>query len=120
MVRIHFRWKNFFICFAISLGALAYGYLAAIISTTMGKPAFLMYMGLGDESGGVFHDKENLQGAITSVFQVFCPLFFTQCMLTARPALLLAVSVVAISPIPTDGKQEWSIAPCFRFLVQQD
>lgn len=69
-VTIHFRWKNFFICFAISLGALAYGYLAAIISTTMGKPAFLMYMGLGDESGEVFHDKENLQGAITSVFQV--------------------------------------------------
>ncbi|KAH8702278.1 general substrate transporter [Talaromyces proteolyticus] len=66
--RLPFRWKNFFICFAISLGALAYGYLAAIVSTTLGKPAFLEYMGLGDEKG-VFPNKENLVGAITSIFQ---------------------------------------------------
>lgn len=69
-VKLHFRWKNFFICVAISLGALAYGYISAIISTTLAKPDFLVYMGLGDESGTIYPDKENLEGAITSVFQV--------------------------------------------------
>ena len=64
------RWKNFFICFAVCLGSLAYGYISAIIGTTLGKPAFLVYMNIGDEQGAYFPDKENLVGAITSVFQV--------------------------------------------------
>jgi hypothetical protein len=64
------RWFNFFICFAVSVGALAYAYISAIIGTTLGKPAFLVYMGVGNADGDVFPDKENVVGAITSVFQV--------------------------------------------------
>lgn len=64
------RWSNFFICFAVSVGALAYAYISAIIGTTLGKPAFLVAMGLGNAEGKIFPDKQNLVGAITSVFQV--------------------------------------------------
>ena len=41
-------WRNFAICYLISLAMLAMGYPSAIISTTLAQPSFLMYMGLLD------------------------------------------------------------------------
>ncbi|KAI9752419.1 MAG: hypothetical protein M4579_005643 [Chaenotheca gracillima] len=63
------RWKNFFICFAIALGNLCFGYTSSITSPTFAKPEFLTYMNIGDTSGAFYPDKENVVGAITSVFQ---------------------------------------------------
>jgi hypothetical protein len=64
-----FRWYNFWICFAVAVGTVAFGYPSAIIGSTLGKAAFLEYMGLGD-ADGVFPSKQGLTGAITGVFQV--------------------------------------------------
>jgi hypothetical protein len=65
-----FRWRNFWICFAISLGQIAFGYPSSIISTTLGQPAFLLYHGLITPEGLPGNNSENLIGATSGVFQV--------------------------------------------------
>lgn len=39
---------NFFVCFLISLGQIAFGYPSSVISVTLAQPPFLSYMGLLD------------------------------------------------------------------------
>jgi hypothetical protein len=67
------KWRNFWICFSISLGQVAFGYPSSIIGTTLGQPAFLLYMGLITPEGLLTHNANNLIGATSGVFQVlFC------------------------------------------------
>lgn len=65
-----FMTLNFWICFAISLGQIAFGYPASIIATTLGQPAFLLYMGLVKEDGSMGGNANALIGATSGVFQV--------------------------------------------------
>lgn len=61
---------NFFICFLISLGQLAFGYPAAIIGTTLAQPSFLIYMGLLDvtqDPPALAPQAEGLIGAMSGV-----------------------------------------------------
>ncbi|KIW35050.1 uncharacterized protein PV07_01776 [Cladophialophora immunda] len=44
----HWSAWNFFICFMVSLGQIAFGYPASIIGVTLAQPSFLVYMGLLD------------------------------------------------------------------------
>ena len=39
---------NFFICCLVSIGSIAFGYPASIISVTLAQPSFLVDMGLLD------------------------------------------------------------------------
>jgi len=64
------NWRNFWLCFAVSLGQLAFGYPASIIGTTLGQPAFLLYMGIIDEKGLPTTNADQLEGAMSGVFQV--------------------------------------------------
>jgi hypothetical protein len=65
------NWRNFYICFLISLGLIAFGYPSAIISTTLGEPSFLLYMGLLDSTTlELTENADGLIGAMSGVFQV--------------------------------------------------
>lgn len=44
----HWSGWNFFICYMVSLGQIAFGYPASIIGVTLAQPSFLIYMGLLD------------------------------------------------------------------------
>jgi hypothetical protein len=63
------KWRAFWICFSVSMGQLAFGYPASIIGTTLGQPAFLIYMGLVNAEG-LTKEAEQLIGAMSGVFQV--------------------------------------------------
>ena len=66
-----FNWYNFFICFLVSLGQVAFGYPASIIGTTLGEPSFLVYMKLFDlKSEALTSNANQLIGAMSGVFQV--------------------------------------------------
>lgn len=65
-------WRNFWICFSISLGQVAFGYPSSIIGTTLGQPAFLLYMGLVTPEGNVTPHATRYIGATSGVFQVCC------------------------------------------------
>lgn len=56
-------------CFLVSLGTISFGYPAVIVASTLAKPSFLKYMGLGDENG-IYPHKQDMAGTITSLFQV--------------------------------------------------
>jgi hypothetical protein len=43
-----FNGWNFFICYLVSLGQIAFGYPASIIGVTLAQPSFLIYMKLLD------------------------------------------------------------------------
>lgn len=58
-------WRNFFLCFGLSLGQFGFGYPASIISFTLSNPDFLEYTGLQDAQGL----NEGLVGATNGVFQ---------------------------------------------------
>lgn len=67
----HFNGYNFWVCFLVSLGQLAFGYPASIIAVTQAQPPYLIYMGLMDASTGKFiGNAEELIGATSGVFQV--------------------------------------------------
>lgn len=59
-------------CFLISLGAIAMAYPSSIVASTLAKPSFLQYMGLGDENG-IYEGKQGEVGTITALFQVSNP-----------------------------------------------
>lgn len=61
--------NGFITCFLISLSTIGFGYPSVIVASTLAKPAFLKYMGLGDENG-IFDGKEGMAGTITGLFQV--------------------------------------------------
>jgi len=66
-----FTWYNLGICFLISLGQLAFGYHASIISTTMGQPSFLLYMKLVDpETFLPTSTASSIEGAMSGIFFV--------------------------------------------------
>lgn len=44
----HWSAWNFFVCYMVSLGQIAFGYPASIIGVTLAQPSFLIYMGLLD------------------------------------------------------------------------
>lgn len=69
-----FTWYNLGICFLISLGQLAFGYNASIISTTMGQPSFLLYMKLVDpETFLPTSTASSIEGAMSGIFFVRPP-----------------------------------------------
>jgi hypothetical protein len=66
-----YNWRNFWICFLVSLGQWAFGYPASIIGTTLGEPSFLIYMGILDPKTGLpTKAGPQLEGAMSGVFQV--------------------------------------------------
>ena len=66
-----FNWRNWFVCFLVSLGQIAFGYPSAIIGTTLGEPSFLIYMNVLDPETETFTPKgAQLVGAMSGVFQV--------------------------------------------------
>ncbi|RVX73980.1 hypothetical protein B0A52_02870 [Exophiala mesophila] len=65
-------WYNFWICFLVSLGMLAFAYPASIIATTLAQPSFLIDMGLLDvtqDPPALAPNANALIGAISGVFQ---------------------------------------------------
>jgi len=67
----HFNPWNFFICWLISLGQIAFGYPASIIGVTLAQPSFLVYMGLLDpKTAELTPGADQLIGATSGVFQV--------------------------------------------------
>jgi len=67
----HFNGYNFFICWLVSLGQIAFGYPASIIGTTLAQPSFLVYMKLVDPATGeLAKNADQLIGATSGVFQV--------------------------------------------------
>lgn len=68
----HWNYYNFFICWLVSLGQIAFGYPASIIGPTLGEPSFLIYMKLLDVTKVPpveRHDADSLIGATSGVFQ---------------------------------------------------
>ncbi|OQU97101.1 hypothetical protein CLAIMM_03092 [Cladophialophora immunda] len=60
---------NFFICFLVSLGQVAFAYPASVISVTLAQPSFLIYMGLLDPTtGALSHNANGIIGAMSGVF----------------------------------------------------
>lgn len=66
---------NFLVCFLVSLGQIAFGHPASIISMTLGEPPFLLYMGLIDAEGNETSNAEALIGTFSGIFQVPTLLF---------------------------------------------
>ena len=67
-----FSWRNFLICFLVSLGQIAFGYPASVIGVTLGEPSFLIYMNLLDltvDPPVVTANANQLIGAMSGVFQ---------------------------------------------------
>jgi hypothetical protein len=70
IIKRKMNWRNFWICFSISMGQLAFGYPSSIIGTTLGQPSFLLYMGLITPEGLETDNANGLIGATSGVFQV--------------------------------------------------
>lgn len=71
--RSQFNPYNFLVCFLVSLGQIAFGHPASIIGTTLGQPAFHVYMKLVDANGKPTADSESLIGTMNGIFQVSHP-----------------------------------------------
>lgn len=66
----HFNGYNFFICWLVSCGQIAFGYPASIIGTTLAQPPFLVYMKLIDPATGeLAKNADQLIGATSGIFQ---------------------------------------------------
>lgn len=63
-------WKQFWICFLVCLGQVAFGYPASVIGVTLAQPSFLVYMNLLDAEGNFTNESNALIGAMSGVFQV--------------------------------------------------
>lgn len=68
--RSTFKWQNFATCLLLSFGFFIFGYFDGIISTTLTKPSFLMYMDLIDADGNATPNSAGLTGGTTGTFQV--------------------------------------------------
>lgn len=63
------KWSTFFLTFLITLGQWCFGYPASVISTTLGEPPFLEYMGLVDTNTGELTPRgQTLGGATNGAF----------------------------------------------------
>lgn len=67
-LRSQFNPYNFWVCFLVSLGQVAFGYPASVIGVTLAQPPFLVYMGLVDENGPT-ENSEALIGTMNGLFQ---------------------------------------------------
>ncbi|OAL40054.1 hypothetical protein AYO20_00472 [Fonsecaea nubica] len=68
----HWSAWNFFICWMVSLGQIAFGYPASIIGVTLAQPSFLVYMGLLDvtqDPPAMTPGADQKIGAMSGVFQ---------------------------------------------------
>lgn len=66
----HFSAYNFYVCFLVSLGQIAFGYPASIIGVTSAQPPYLIYMGLMDpETLEYTPNADSLIGATSGIFQ---------------------------------------------------
>ncbi|KIW88752.1 uncharacterized protein Z519_10799 [Cladophialophora bantiana CBS 173.52] len=68
----HWSAWNFFICWMVSLGQIAFGYPASIIGVTLAQPSFLVYMGLLDVTQDppvMTPGADQKIGAMSGVFQ---------------------------------------------------
>ncbi|KAK5096994.1 hypothetical protein LTR70_002203 [Exophiala xenobiotica] len=66
----HFNAWNFFICYLVSLGQIAFGYPASIIGVTLAQPPFLVYMKLYDPvAAELTPGADQLIGACSGIFQ---------------------------------------------------
>ncbi|KAK3051568.1 hypothetical protein LTR09_007223 [Extremus antarcticus] len=64
-----FTWYNLRVCFLISLAPLAFGYCVSIVSSTLGQPSFLLYMGLVDpETFEPTKNASSIEGAMSAMF----------------------------------------------------
>ena len=80
-----YNWRNFWICFLVSLGQIAFGYPSSIIGTTLGEPSFDIYMGILDSTGKAYTSNgAQLEGAMSGVFQVSKTQQFYDMRLTPR------------------------------------
>ncbi|KAK5311755.1 hypothetical protein LTR93_011615 [Exophiala xenobiotica] len=61
----HYKTSTIFMVCGVSWGSAAYGYSASVISTTIGQPTFLKYMGLDDATNST-----QLLGASNALFFV--------------------------------------------------
>lgn len=68
--RSQWSWKQFIICFVVSMGTIGFSYPASIIGTTLAQPSFLMYMSLLTAQGEFSSQGNALIGAMSGVFQV--------------------------------------------------
>ncbi|KAK5047104.1 hypothetical protein LTR84_007047 [Exophiala bonariae] len=62
-------WKQFFICFVICMGQVAFGYPASVIGVTLAKIPFLTYMNVVNAEGQFTSQGNALIGAMSGVFQ---------------------------------------------------
>jgi hypothetical protein len=71
-VKSQFNFYNFYVCFLVSLGQIAFGYPASIIGVTLAQPPFLVYMGLVNPVTGLMtHNADALIGTMNGLFQVY-------------------------------------------------
>lgn len=76
-----FTWYNLRVCFLISLAPLAFGYCVSIVSSTLGQPSFLLYMGLVDpETFEPTKNASSIEGAMSAMF------FVRQCLQYENPS----------------------------------
>lgn len=68
--RSQFNAYNFLVCFLVSLGQIAFGHPASVIGSTLGQPAFHIYMKLVDAKGNPTPNSEALIGTMNGIFQV--------------------------------------------------
>ncbi|KAH8697922.1 general substrate transporter [Talaromyces proteolyticus] len=113
--------NGFISCFLISLGTIAFGYPSVIVASTLAKPSFLKYMGLGDENG-IYHDKEGMAGTITSVFQAGAVVgILCGCEISDRfgrkNALLYCSIISIIGGIGVTAAQNMAMLLVFRFFA---
>jgi len=79
----HFNAWNFFICYLVSLGQIAFGYPASIIGVTLAQPPFLVYMGLIEPTTAeLTKGADQLIGACSGIFQVYTLKFCQEHQLT--------------------------------------
>jgi hypothetical protein len=67
--RSQFNLYNFWMCFLVSLGQIAFGHPASIIGTTLGEPPFHSYMKLVDAEGKPTKESVPLIGTMNGIFQ---------------------------------------------------
>ncbi|RVX68249.1 hypothetical protein B0A52_07252 [Exophiala mesophila] len=116
-----FNFRNFWICFFISMGNVAFGYPAAIIGTTLSQPGFLKYMGLVTEHG-LSGNAHGLIGAMNGVFQAGALVgIFTAEMVMDRwgrkAAILYTAALSVVGGALVTASQNVGMFIAFRFIA---
>ncbi|KAJ6187287.1 general substrate transporter [Penicillium mononematosum] len=112
---------GFMPCFLISLGAIAMAYPSSIVASTLAKPSFLQYMGLGDENG-IYEGKQGEVGTITALFQAGAVVGLLSGSEISdrfgRRSALLFVSIISIiGSVGVTAAQNMAMLLIFRFFT---